>query len=86
MRTVTGQKVKVSTLTVCVTLFFYPPSQEGVSLGKYSPLEVTVETDNGTTLCRTYQINNFYACPPSPQYKRVGAPVSTASRSLDSRR
>lgn len=46
-------------------------NQEGVSLGKYSPLEVTVETDKGAILCRTYQINNFYACPPSPQYKRV---------------
>lgn len=52
-------------LCVCVL------SQEGVSLGKYSPLEVTVETDQGMIQCRTYQINNFYACPPSPQYKRV---------------
>eukprot|EP00064_Thunnus_orientalis_P011861 superscaffoldBa00001758_g11893 len=46
-------------------------NQEGVSLGKYSPIEVTVETDNGLTLCRTYQMNNFHACPPSPQYKQV---------------
>lgn len=45
--------------------------QEGVSLGKYSPLEVSVETDQGLMLCRTYQINNFHACPPSPQYKKV---------------
>lgn len=46
-------------------------SQEGVSLGKYSPLEVSVETDKGLMLCRTYQMNNFHACAPSPQYKQV---------------
>ncbi|MEQ2314712.1 hypothetical protein AMECASPLE_014971 [Ameca splendens] len=46
-------------------------SQEGVSLGKYSPLEVSIETDQGVMLCRTYQMNNFHACPPSPQYKQV---------------
>ncbi|XP_068603361.1 gamma-glutamylcyclotransferase a [Brachionichthys hirsutus] len=45
--------------------------QEGVYVGKYSPLEVLVETDQGAMLCRTYQINNFHACPPSPQYKQV---------------
>uniref|UniRef100_A0A669BAB7 Gamma-glutamylcyclotransferase a n=2 Tax=Oreochromis niloticus TaxID=8128 RepID=A0A669BAB7_ORENI len=45
--------------------------QEGVKAGIYSPLEVSVETDNGTVLCRTYQMNNFHACPPSPQYKQV---------------
>ncbi|XP_068189908.1 gamma-glutamylcyclotransferase a [Antennarius striatus] len=45
--------------------------QEGVYKGKYSPLEVLVETDQGVILCRTYQINNFHACPPSPQYKQV---------------
>lgn len=46
-------------------------SQEGVNLGMYSPLEVSVETDKGLILCRTYQMNNFHACPPSPQYKQV---------------
>uniref|UniRef100_A0A3B5AHC8 Gamma-glutamylcyclotransferase-like n=2 Tax=Stegastes partitus TaxID=144197 RepID=A0A3B5AHC8_9TELE len=46
-------------------------NQEGVSLGMYSPLEVSVETDEGLMLCRTYQMNNFHACPPSPQYKQV---------------
>ncbi|XP_035476684.2 gamma-glutamylcyclotransferase a [Scophthalmus maximus] len=46
-------------------------NQEGVSQGKYSPLEVSVETDKGPMLCRTYQMNNFHACPPSPQYKQV---------------
>ncbi|KAM6974578.1 gamma-glutamylcyclotransferase a [Tautogolabrus adspersus] len=45
--------------------------QEGVSLGQYSPLEVSVETDKGLMLCRTYQMNNFHPCPPSPQYKEV---------------
>lgn len=45
--------------------------QEGVSQGMYSPLEVSVETDQGPMLCRTYQMNNFHACPPSPQYKQV---------------
>ncbi|XP_063040909.1 gamma-glutamylcyclotransferase a [Engraulis encrasicolus] len=37
----------------------------------YSPLQVTVETDSGTLLCRTYQMNGFCACLPSPQYKQV---------------
>uniref|UniRef100_A0A3Q1FGW1 Gamma-glutamylcyclotransferase a n=1 Tax=Acanthochromis polyacanthus TaxID=80966 RepID=A0A3Q1FGW1_9TELE len=46
-------------------------NQEGVSQGQYSPLEVSVETDEGLMLCRTYQMNNFHACPPSPQYKQV---------------
>uniref|UniRef100_A0A8C7DQN8 Gamma-glutamylcyclotransferase a n=1 Tax=Oncorhynchus kisutch TaxID=8019 RepID=A0A8C7DQN8_ONCKI len=45
--------------------------QEGVDMGMYFPLEVTVETDNGALLCRTYQMNRFHACPPSPQYKQV---------------
>ncbi|XP_071378111.1 gamma-glutamylcyclotransferase a [Centroberyx affinis] len=46
-------------------------NQEGVNLGLYSPLEVTVETNHGLMLCRTYQMNHFHACPPSPQYKQV---------------
>ncbi|XP_034455150.1 gamma-glutamylcyclotransferase a [Hippoglossus hippoglossus] len=46
-------------------------NQEGVSEGMYSPLNVTVETDRGQIFCRTYQMNNFHACPPSPQYKEV---------------
>ncbi|XP_037548808.1 gamma-glutamylcyclotransferase a [Nematolebias whitei] len=46
-------------------------SQEGVSSGIYSPLEVSVEMDKGTVLCRTYQMNNFHPCPPSPPYKQV---------------
>ncbi|XP_069553231.1 gamma-glutamylcyclotransferase a [Brachyistius frenatus] len=46
-------------------------NQEGVSHGMYAPLEVSVETDEGLMLCRTYRMNNFHACPPSPQYKQV---------------
>ncbi|KAK9526855.1 hypothetical protein VZT92_015532 [Zoarces viviparus] len=45
--------------------------QEGVNKGIYSPLEVSVETDKGLLFCRTYQMMNFHACPPSPQYKQV---------------
>ncbi|KAK5925922.1 gamma-glutamylcyclotransferase-like [Pseudochaenichthys georgianus] len=45
--------------------------QEGVHESYYSPLELSVETDKGLLLCRTYQMNNFHACPPSPQYKQV---------------
>uniref|UniRef100_A0A3B5KJX6 Gamma-glutamylcyclotransferase a n=1 Tax=Takifugu rubripes TaxID=31033 RepID=A0A3B5KJX6_TAKRU len=46
-------------------------NQEGVDRGLYSPLEVSVETDKGIIVCRTYQINNFHACLPSPDYKMV---------------
>lgn len=45
--------------------------QEGVSLGVYSPLEVSVETEYGPMLCRTYKMNNFRPGLPSPQYKKV---------------
>ncbi|XP_019726487.1 gamma-glutamylcyclotransferase-like isoform X1 [Hippocampus comes] len=46
--------------------------QEGIHVGIYSPLEVRVESSNhGEMLCRTYQMNNFHARPPSPQYKHV---------------
>uniref|UniRef100_G3NNF5 Gamma-glutamylcyclotransferase n=1 Tax=Gasterosteus aculeatus aculeatus TaxID=481459 RepID=G3NNF5_GASAC len=34
--------------------------QEGVSVGIYSPLEVSVETDKGLIFCRTYEMNNFH--------------------------
>uniref|UniRef100_A0A8C6M4T7 Gamma-glutamylcyclotransferase a n=1 Tax=Nothobranchius furzeri TaxID=105023 RepID=A0A8C6M4T7_NOTFU len=46
-------------------------NQEGVDAGHYDPLGVSVETDEGTVLCRTYQMNNFHAALPSPQYKQV---------------
>ncbi|XP_019726569.1 gamma-glutamylcyclotransferase-like isoform X2 [Hippocampus comes] len=43
--------------------------QEGIHVGIYSPLEVRVESSNhGEMLCRTYQMNNFHARPPSPQW------------------
>lgn len=46
-------------------------NQEGVSHGIYSPLEVSVETECGPVLCRTYKMNNFRPGLPSPQYKKV---------------
>ncbi|XP_076865987.1 gamma-glutamylcyclotransferase a [Brachyhypopomus gauderio] len=45
--------------------------QEGVDQGLYSPLEVKVETEAGPLLCRTYRMNHFRPCLPSPQYKEV---------------
>ncbi|XP_067267692.1 gamma-glutamylcyclotransferase a isoform X2 [Chanodichthys erythropterus] len=45
--------------------------QEQVHEGVYSPLEVKVETKEEPLLCRTYKMNNFRPCPPSPQYKKV---------------
>ncbi|XP_013861259.1 gamma-glutamylcyclotransferase a [Austrofundulus limnaeus] len=51
--------------------FYSLDEQEGVSRGKYSPLEVSVEMDKGTIICRTYQMNNFLTCLTSPQYKQV---------------
>ncbi|XP_055076706.2 gamma-glutamylcyclotransferase a isoform X1 [Misgurnus anguillicaudatus] len=45
--------------------------QELVKEGVYSPLEVKVERDEGPILCRTYKMNNFRHCEPSPQYKKV---------------
>ncbi|KAJ0055004.1 hypothetical protein NL108_008725 [Boleophthalmus pectinirostris] len=46
-------------------------NQEGVQRGIYSPLEVSVETEHGPILCRTYQMNNLIVDLPSPQYKKV---------------
>ncbi|XP_027031493.2 gamma-glutamylcyclotransferase a [Tachysurus fulvidraco] len=45
--------------------------QESVDKGVYSPMEVMVETETGPLLCRTYKMNNFRPCAPSPQYKEV---------------
>ncbi|KAJ8273168.1 hypothetical protein GJAV_G00098390 [Gymnothorax javanicus] len=45
--------------------------QEGVNIGMYRPLVAKVETDEGIITCRTYQMNNFTASLPSPQYKQV---------------
>ncbi|XP_026886704.2 gamma-glutamylcyclotransferase a isoform X2 [Electrophorus electricus] len=48
-----------------------PDEQEQVDEGAYSSLELRVETEAGPLLCRTYQMNKFRPCPPSPQYKKV---------------
>lgn len=45
--------------------------QEGVGIGFYSPLDVTINTDEGEVLCRTYQMNNFTVHKTSPPYKQV---------------
>ncbi|XP_036799552.1 gamma-glutamylcyclotransferase-like [Oncorhynchus mykiss] len=45
--------------------------QEGVGIGFYSPLDVTINTDEGEVLCRTYQMNNFTVHQTSPPYKQV---------------
>ncbi|XP_051949196.1 gamma-glutamylcyclotransferase-like [Xyrauchen texanus] len=45
--------------------------QEQVHEGVYSPIEVRVDTEEGSLLCRTYKMNNFRPCIPSPQYKQV---------------
>ncbi|TRY72889.1 hypothetical protein DNTS_021707, partial [Danionella cerebrum] len=45
--------------------------EEQVHEGVYSALQVEVETKQGNVFCRTYKMNNFRACPPSPQYKEV---------------
>ncbi|XP_071769197.1 gamma-glutamylcyclotransferase-like [Centroberyx gerrardi] len=45
--------------------------QEGVSIGMYRPLEVTVDTVEGEVLCRTYQMNNFTPYLTSDPYKLV---------------
>ncbi|XP_062322492.1 gamma-glutamylcyclotransferase-like [Osmerus eperlanus] len=45
--------------------------QEGVKGGSYSPTEVTVDTEDGLVVCRTYLMNNFKAYLTSPPYKQV---------------
>ncbi|KAJ8395767.1 hypothetical protein AAFF_G00028140 [Aldrovandia affinis] len=45
--------------------------QEGVGVGIYHPIEVKVTTEEGEILCRTYQMNDFKANIPSPQYMQV---------------
>uniref|UniRef100_A0A8C8INA3 Gamma-glutamylcyclotransferase n=1 Tax=Oncorhynchus tshawytscha TaxID=74940 RepID=A0A8C8INA3_ONCTS len=45
--------------------------QEGVGIGFYSPLDVTINTDEVEVLCRTYQMNNFTVHQNSPPYKQV---------------
>ncbi|KAJ8007892.1 hypothetical protein DPEC_G00098900 [Dallia pectoralis] len=45
--------------------------QEGVGKGLYSPFNVTVNTEDGEVVCRTYKMNNFTVHLTSPQYKQV---------------
>lgn len=45
--------------------------QESVEMGMYSPLEVTVETEEGELSCRTYKMNECVVTATSPQYKQV---------------
>uniref|UniRef100_A0A8D0GXQ5 Gamma-glutamylcyclotransferase n=1 Tax=Sphenodon punctatus TaxID=8508 RepID=A0A8D0GXQ5_SPHPU len=46
--------------------------QEGVEDGIYSPIEVTVHTQDGRVLtCRSYQMNDCVYDLTSPQYKKV---------------
>ncbi|XP_030214002.1 gamma-glutamylcyclotransferase [Gadus morhua] len=45
--------------------------QEGVQEGVYRPLQVNVTTAKGNTVCRSYQMNDFYPFVTSPPYKQV---------------
>ncbi|CAL8287481.1 unnamed protein product [Merluccius merluccius] len=46
-------------------------SQENVSLGAYSPMEVLIKARGGELSCRTYIMNSCVYAPPSPQYLKV---------------
>nr|XP_020514140.2 gamma-glutamylcyclotransferase-like [Labrus bergylta] len=46
-------------------------SQENVTLGAYSPVELPVKTKGQELSCRTYIMNSCVYAPPSPQYLRV---------------
>ncbi|KAM8869022.1 gamma-glutamylcyclotransferase [Spinachia spinachia] len=43
-------------------------SQENVTLGAYSPVELSVKTKEHEIHCRTYVMNSCVYAPPSPQY------------------
>ncbi|KAG7255334.1 hypothetical protein CRUP_035654 [Coryphaenoides rupestris] len=43
-------------------------SQENVSVGSYSPMEVLVSAEGEELTCRTYIMNSCVPAPPSPQY------------------
>uniref|UniRef100_A0A671KDS7 Gamma-glutamylcyclotransferase a n=1 Tax=Sinocyclocheilus anshuiensis TaxID=1608454 RepID=A0A671KDS7_9TELE len=45
--------------------------QEQVHEGVYSPIDIKVEIKKEVLLCRTYKMNNYRPCPPSPQYRKV---------------
>uniref|UniRef100_A0A8P4KMI8 Gamma-glutamylcyclotransferase n=1 Tax=Dicentrarchus labrax TaxID=13489 RepID=A0A8P4KMI8_DICLA len=46
-------------------------SQENVTLGAYSPVELSVKTKGPELNCRTYIMNSCVYAPPSPQYLQV---------------
>ncbi|XP_074510556.1 gamma-glutamylcyclotransferase [Sebastes fasciatus] len=46
-------------------------SQENVTLGAYSPVELSVKTKYQELDCRTYMMNSCVYAPPSPQYLQV---------------
>ena len=60
----------------CDMLIWIEPSQEGVQEGVYRPLQVNVTTAKGNTVCRSYQMNDFYPFVTSPPYKQVGMHAS----------
>ncbi|KAM4689693.1 gamma-glutamylcyclotransferase [Discoglossus pictus] len=45
--------------------------QEGVHVGIYEPIEISVQTSNGNLVCRCYQMNKCVYGLTSPQYKQV---------------
>ncbi|XP_067303997.1 gamma-glutamylcyclotransferase [Pseudorasbora parva] len=45
--------------------------QENVKMGTYSPMEVSVSTNDQDLHCRTYIMNSCVYAPPSPQYLQV---------------
>ncbi|XP_037310123.1 gamma-glutamylcyclotransferase [Pungitius pungitius] len=46
-------------------------SQENVTLGAYSPVDLSVKTKEHEIHCRTYIMNSCVYAPPSPQYLQV---------------
>uniref|UniRef100_A0A3Q4AUS4 Uncharacterized protein n=1 Tax=Mola mola TaxID=94237 RepID=A0A3Q4AUS4_MOLML len=46
-------------------------SQENVTLGAYSPVELLVQTKGQEIICRTYIMSHCVYAPPSPQYLQV---------------
>uniref|UniRef100_A0A8C8E3Q8 Gamma-glutamylcyclotransferase b n=1 Tax=Oryzias sinensis TaxID=183150 RepID=A0A8C8E3Q8_9TELE len=46
-------------------------NQENVTLGAYSPVELSVKTKGQELSCRTYIMNSCVYAPPSPQYLQV---------------
>ncbi|XP_068590655.1 gamma-glutamylcyclotransferase isoform X1 [Cebidichthys violaceus] len=45
--------------------------QENVTLGAYTPMELSVKTKEQELICRTYIMNSCVYAPPSPQYLKV---------------